>query len=103
MTRREKRRSLFDLFFEDSLLSDVEEIFRRLEEEPLTEGYSINVTQGPEGTKVYVKAGKDIDVASLRRELKDGLALYFKLVLPLLVLAAVVEVFLTPLAVSLLG
>ncbi|PDM26986.1 hypothetical protein CP083_00955 [Candidatus Bathyarchaeota archaeon B24-2] len=71
MTRKEKRRSLFDLFFEDSLLSDVEEIFRRLEEEPLTEGYSINVTQGPEGTKVYVKAGRNTDVEALRREIQQ--------------------------------
>ena len=30
MTRREKRRSLFDLFFEDSLLSDVEALRREI-------------------------------------------------------------------------
>ena len=71
MGRREKRRSLFDLFFGDSMLSDVEELFRRLEEEPLTEGYSINVTQGPEGTRVYVKAGENTDVEALRRELQQ--------------------------------
>lgn len=71
MARREKRRSLFDLFFGKSLLSDVEEIFRRLEEEPLTEGYSISVTQGPEGTKVYVKAGRNTDIEALRKELQQ--------------------------------
>lgn len=31
-------------------------------------GYSISVTQTPQGTKVHVRAGKGVDVNTLRRQ-----------------------------------
>ena len=71
---RRKRRGLFDSFFEDvdELFERIEKSFERIGEGDVPEyGYSIQVTQGPEGTRVYVKAGKDVDVASLRRELEE--------------------------------
>ena len=34
-------------------------------------GYSISVVQTPEGTKIRVKAGKDTDVNSLKRQLQQ--------------------------------
>lgn len=71
---RRKRRGLFDSFFEDidELFERIEKSFERIGEGDVPEyGYSIQVAQGPEGTKVYVKAGKDVDIASLRRELEE--------------------------------
>lgn len=67
MFRRKRWRDIFDSFFED-----IDELFERMGEGDVLEGgYSINVTQGPEGIRVYVKAGKDVDVESLRRELQQ--------------------------------
>lgn len=34
-------------------------------------GYSINVTQTPEGTKVYAKIGKNADETEIRRQLEQ--------------------------------
>ena len=71
---RRKRRGLFDSFFEDidELFESIEKSFERVGEGGVSEyGYSIQVTQGPGGTKVYVKAGRNVDVASLRRELEE--------------------------------
>ena len=69
----EEAAGLFDSFF-----GDIDELFERIEKsfERVGEGdvpgygYSIQVTQGPEGTKVYVKAGRNVDVEGLRRELE---------------------------------
>ena len=74
MFRRRRRGGLFDSFFEDidELFERIEKSFEKIGEGDVPEyGYSIQVTQGPEGTKVYVKAGRDVDVASLRRELEE--------------------------------
>ena len=74
MFRRRRRGGLFDSFFRDidELFESIEKSFERVGEgDVLGYGYSIQVTQGPEGTKVYVKAGRNVDVASLRRELEE--------------------------------
>lgn len=72
MAHRKKRRSPFSEFFRGSLFGDMEKLFEEMEKgEGLGSGYSIRVTQGPEGTKVYAKAGKDVDVNSLRRRLQQ--------------------------------
>lgn len=72
MSRRRKKRGLFDEFFGGSLFRDVERMFERMEEgEELGTGYSIRVTQDPQGTKVYAKAGKNTDVTGLRRQLQQ--------------------------------
>jgi len=63
-----KRRSLIDELFGDSLFEDFEKMF---EGEIESSGYSISVTQTPEGTKVYAKVGKDTDVNALRRQLEQ--------------------------------
>ncbi|MCS7385756.1 MAG: hypothetical protein NDF55_03310 [archaeon GB-1867-005] len=70
---KRKRRSLLDEFFSNSIFGDFDELFRRLEREisNLGEGYSISVVSTPEGTRVRVKAGPDVDVAKLRRELEE--------------------------------
>ena len=34
-------------------------------------GYSISVSQTPQGTKVHAKVGKDTDVTTLRRQLEQ--------------------------------
>ncbi len=73
MFRGKRRRGLFDSFFGDidELFESIEKSFERVGEGDVPEyGYSIQVTQGPKGIKVYVKAGKNVDVASLRRELE---------------------------------
>lgn len=72
MSRKTRKKSPFDYLFDSSLFEDVEKIFERMEESAgLGTGYSINVIRGPEGTKVYVKASGDTDVASLRRQLQQ--------------------------------
>jgi len=63
-----KKRSLIDELFGDSFFEDFEKIF---EGEIESSGYSISVTQTPEGTKVYAKVGKDTDVNALRRQLEQ--------------------------------
>ena len=68
MWREKKKRDPFDLFFDDSLF---DRIFEEFEEgSSLQSGYSIRVTQGPSGTEVHAKVGKDVDVTALRRELE---------------------------------
>ena len=70
---RKKRKSIFDLFFEESIFEKWDKLFETLERETmgLEGGYSISVIQTPEGTKVHVKAGENVDIASLRRELES--------------------------------
>jgi len=63
-----KRKSLIDELFGDSLFEDFDKLF---EGEIESSGYSISVTQTPEGTKVYAKVGRDTDVNALRRQLEQ--------------------------------
>lgn len=71
MPRKEKRKFI-DRFFGGSLFGDVEEMFERVgEEETLGSGYSIQVSQTPEGTKVYAKIGKDANEAEIRKQLEQ--------------------------------
>jgi len=63
-----KRKSLIDELFGGSLFEDFDKLF---EEEMESSGYSISITQTPEGTKVYAKVGKDTDVNALRRQLEQ--------------------------------
>lgn len=64
MSSKEKRRSIFDEIFGGPSFEEFKEI------SGLDEGYSISIIQTPEGTEVDVKAGKDMDVGSLRKELE---------------------------------
>ncbi len=64
-----KRRSLFDEIF-----GDIEEEFERFEKlfqesEVGDYGYSINVIEEGGKTKVYVKAGRNVDVSELKKML----------------------------------
>ena len=63
-----KRRSFIDDLFGGSIFEDFEKIF---EEGMESSGYSISVTQTPEGTRVYAKVGKNTDVNALRRQLEQ--------------------------------
>jgi len=67
MSSKRKRRSIIDQFFKGSLFDDTETLFGEFPET----GYSINVTQTPEGTKVHAKVGKDTDVNALKRQLQQ--------------------------------
>lgn len=67
VSSKKKRRSIIDDFFKGSLFDDTESIFNEFPET----GYSINVTQTPEGTKVQAKVGKDTDVNALKRQLQQ--------------------------------
>jgi hypothetical protein len=67
MSKR-KKKSIFDELFDFSIFDEFEEMFN---EESLGEsGYYINVTQTNGKTKVYVKAGENVDIASLKEDLK---------------------------------
>jgi len=63
-----KRKSLIDELFGASFFEDFENLFG---EEIESSGYSISITQTPEGTKVYAKVGKNTDVNALRRRLEQ--------------------------------
>lgn len=69
--KRKRRGSLFDEIF-----GEIEEEFERFEKlfqksEVGDYGYSISVTESGGKTKVYVKAGKNVDVTELKRTLKE--------------------------------
>ena len=70
MSHRKRRRSLIDEFFGGPLFDEMDELFERLERGEISSGYSITVTQTPQGTKVHAKVGKDTDVNELRRRLQ---------------------------------
>ena len=70
MSKR-RRRSIFDEIFGKSLFDDLDRIFEKLESEVPEGGYSISVTQTPEGTKVYAKVGKNVNVYELKRRLQS--------------------------------
>lgn len=68
MPRKKRRKSFMDSFFGGSLFDEMDELF---EKDTMSSGYSINVTQTPEGTKVYAKVGKGTEVNELRRRLQQ--------------------------------
>lgn len=66
------RKSIIDEFFGNSVSGDVETTFEELSEGGGFEsGYSMNVVQTTEGTKVQAKVGKDINVNTLRKQLQQ--------------------------------
>lgn len=71
MKPQRRRKSLIDELFGGSLFEEMEEVFTGLPEGEFSGGYSISVTQTPEGTKVRAKVGKDVDVNALRRQLQQ--------------------------------
>lgn len=69
---RKKRKSLIDELFGGSVLEDFDSLFEGFEKgKGRQSGYSISVSQTPQGTTVHAKVGKDIDVTALRRELQQ--------------------------------
>lgn len=68
MNRKKKKRGIFG----GSLFGDVDKMFEKFGAEgELRSGYSVSVTQTPEGTKVFAKAGKATDTSELRRRLQQ--------------------------------
>jgi len=67
---RRRKRSIIDELFGGSLFDEAETF---LDEFPES-GYSISVTQTPQGTKVRAKVGKDTDVNMLRKQLQQKYA-----------------------------
>jgi hypothetical protein len=68
-SKKKRRKSIIDELFGNSLFEDAERFFEEFPEE-LEGGYSINVVQTPEGTKVHAKVGKNVDVEALKRQLQ---------------------------------
>jgi hypothetical protein len=64
-TQRKRKRSIIDELFGGSFFDEA-----KLFEEFPESGYSISVTQTPEGTKVKAKVGKDTDANALRKQLQ---------------------------------
>ncbi|MBX5327531.1 MAG: hypothetical protein ACQXXH_02320 [Candidatus Bathyarchaeia archaeon] len=71
MARKKRERSIIDRLFEGSLFEDTDELFSGLEDEEMSSGYSVSVTQTPEGTKVHAKIGKNVDADEVRRHLQQ--------------------------------
>ncbi|MEM2103796.1 MAG: hypothetical protein QW717_02745 [Candidatus Bathyarchaeia archaeon] len=69
-TEKKRRRGIIDELFGGSLFNEMEDFFKEFSEGGFSSGYSINVIQTPEGTKVKAKVGKDVDVNMLRRQLE---------------------------------
>ncbi|MEM3640557.1 MAG: hypothetical protein QXH37_01345 [Candidatus Bathyarchaeia archaeon] len=67
---KKRRRSIIDELFGHSLFEEMETFFDDFEKGEYG-GYSISVTQTPEGTKVKAKVGKDTDVNMLRKHLQQ--------------------------------
>jgi hypothetical protein len=66
VSQRKRRRSIIDELFGNSLFDET-----KLFDEFPESGYSISVTQTPEGTKIHAKVGKDTDVNQLRKQLQQ--------------------------------
>jgi hypothetical protein len=66
-TREKRRKSIIDELFGRSMFDETDAF---LSESPES-GYSISVTQTPEGTKVRAKVRKDADASALRRQLQQ--------------------------------
>jgi hypothetical protein len=67
---RRKRKSIFDEFFGESLFDEWDEIFKKFENLNIPSGYSITITQTGGKTEIHVKAGENVDVDELKRELE---------------------------------
>ncbi|MDH7476960.1 MAG: hypothetical protein QHH17_01085 [Candidatus Bathyarchaeota archaeon] len=59
---KKRRKSIIDELFGNSFFEEFPE--------ELEGGYSINVVQTPEGTKVHAKVGKNVDAEALKRQLQ---------------------------------
>ncbi|MCW4021126.1 MAG: hypothetical protein NWF14_07870 [Candidatus Bathyarchaeota archaeon] len=71
MPNKKKKKSRTDELFGGSVFGDFD-LFEKLGEGKRVEGgYSISVSQTPEGTKVHAKVGKDTEVNELRRQLQQ--------------------------------
>lgn len=70
-SEKRRRKSILDELFGGSLFDEIDEFFKEFPEGEFTSGYSISVTQTPEGTKVRAKVGKDVDVNMLRKRLQQ--------------------------------
>ncbi len=71
-SKRKRRRSIIDELFGGSIFNEAETFFEKFPESGSSiSGYSISVTQTPEGTKVKAKVGKDTDVNMLRKQLQQ--------------------------------
>jgi len=68
---KKRRKSIINEFFGGSLLNEIDQLFKEFPEGEIASGYSISVTQTPEGTKVKAKVGKDVDVNMLRKRLEQ--------------------------------
>jgi len=66
-SQKKRRRSIIDDLFGGSMLDEKGSFSNEFPES----GYSISVTQTPEGTKVRAKVGKDTDVNTLRKQLEQ--------------------------------
>jgi len=71
MSQKKKKKGPLDELFGGSLFDEMDEMLEKFEKREMSSGYSISVTQTPEGTKVYTKVGKDTDVNELRRRLQQ--------------------------------
>jgi hypothetical protein len=65
-----RRKSIIDRLFEGSFFDESKNFFDAFEK-GMGSGYSISVTQTPEGTRVYAKVSGDVDVGELRRKLQQ--------------------------------
>jgi hypothetical protein len=68
---KKRRKSIIDELFGGSLFDEMDELFKEFPEGEFSGGYSISVTQTPEGTKVKAKVGKNVDVNMLRKRLQQ--------------------------------
>jgi hypothetical protein len=69
-SQRKRKRSIIDELFGGSMFEEMQKFFDEFPEGEYG-GYSISVTQTPEGTKVKAKVGKDTDVNMLRKQLQQ--------------------------------
>jgi hypothetical protein len=69
-SQRKRKRSIIDELFGGSMFEEMQTYFNEFPEGEYG-GYSISVTQTPEGTKVKAKVGKDTDVNILRKQLQQ--------------------------------
>jgi len=69
--RQKSRKSIIDEFFGSSVFDNMEEFLKGFPESEFSSGYSISVTQTPEGTKVKAKVDKNTDVNALRKQLQQ--------------------------------
>lgn len=67
-----KRKSLIDELFGGSVFENFDSLLENFEKDKGRQGgYSISVSQTPEGTTVHAKVGRDTDVSALRRQLQQ--------------------------------